>query len=115
MSRFLSRIALACLTALASPAYGQNATMTFPNGSTNSGSAQTALQGSRTTTPMLYAANSAAGDAKVLQFVETGCSGSTYGVGGVTYSASGTGVVGIGGWEPTARAGASQTRGGVGR
>src|SRR5262245_48176328 len=80
-------------------AMGQSATLTFPNGASNSGPAQMALQGSRGPTPLLYAANSAAGDAKVLQFVETGCAGQTYGVWGITYSPDGTGVVGIAGLD----------------
>src|SRR5262249_57272243 len=92
--RRCSASACICLAAILS-ASAQSVTLTSPDGSSSTGTAQTTLQGNRGPNPLLYAVSSAAGDAKVLQFVETGCAGQTYGVWGVTYSPDGTGLVGI--------------------
>src|SRR5262249_38023741 len=89
--------------------------LTLPNGTSDNGTAQVSLEGSRGPQPLLYAQNSAAGDAKVLQFVETGCAGQTYGVWGVTYSPDGTGVVGIAGSDAlVCSGGAGDTGTGIG-
>src|SRR5262249_33367449 len=102
------------LAAAPRAALGQNATLTLPNGIPASGTAQTSLLGTRGPQPILYAQNYASGDAKVLQFVESGCAGQTYGVWGIAYSPDGTGVVGIAGSDSGLCAGASSSGSGIG-
>src|SRR5262249_957495 len=95
-------------------AHGQNATLTMPNGLPVNGNAQMSVLGSRGPEPIMYAQNYASGDPKVLQFVESGCAGQTYGVWGVTYSPDGTGVVGIAGSDAGVCSGAGSSGSGIG-
>src|SRR5262249_61801678 len=85
-------VLIAVLELAAVPAHGQ-LSLKFPNGTTNNGPSVALLTGN-TSSALMHVQNDGA-NGRALQFVESGCTGETYGVWGLTYSAAGIGGIGV--------------------